>query len=801
MIQVKTTLRFILLLLLATAALADQGWGPPRSVDGETIRSLANQATAGFEHLPAGSVHRVEPNTNLFSDGRSLELPLPNGQRAVIDLHQSAVHPGGHRSLQISGADGAAASGFVTAGPEGIYGQISTGAGRYRIHTDAGGTWLLNLDDPAIRVEQGCNTNEIQDPFHHRPDIPAGRADSDNGEPIQIDKMIIYTQDVADRYPGSLIETRVNHLIALTNQAIIDSELDIVLRLVHHELTSYDRAVSSFPALNDMRNALLGETIEGFEDLAATRAEYGADLIAMLWAADIETRGACGVAFLPFIPEGETEYDSSRSVQISADGITNWSVCSDSTFVHEVGHQLGANHNRESFGTTPLPPDARYFALLNYGRFNTVMSSISSADVNRYKRLNVYSNPNIQCGGEPCGSDEPEAAIDNASVMAFYAPFVADYMPSTLPGQVVPPPPSFPDSDGDGVNDWEDPFPFDPFNGEGPEPPQPSPWQPLPSFPGDEPEHWELLVADSANDQIHAWGMDGQYKGVLIQAKPDPFPDERPAFSEYTGLAIRDDGLIYALAVGDVRRYDRLDQVQHDIFLSSQPPGPGQPAQLSAGFPKALAFNHDQSVLTISNLNALESYDPAGQRIGFTGVPAPPPDPGFVQPHAVRDLVFEPDGAGFYVVEALTRRVLYYADPQDFNPRELDLLDPELVDDPWAITIGPDGFLYLANGQVGNVLRLRSESGQAHAFIEPGLGGLSFARDLAFGPDGNLYVLDRDQRAVLRYDAESGEFIDFFIGPDAPELPRSEALHFNIRPALGIFSDRFEAPPKPEIHQ
>ncbi len=801
MSQAKAIPFVTLLMLLAAPVLADQGWEPPTALDDQTQRTLVGQATAGFEHLPAGSVHRVEPRLSLFSDGMSLDLPLPDGQRAAVSLHQTTEHPGGHRSMQVRSANGTSSAGFITVGPDGLYGQISTATGRYRVHTDAGGTWLLDLDDPRIRIEQGCDTNEIQDPFAHRPDVSGNRAGRDSGDLIQIDKMIIYTQDVADRYPGSLIDTRVNHLIALTNQAMVDSELNIVLRLVHHELTSYERAVSSGPALFDMRDALRGQTIEGFEDLAATRATFGADLIGMLWAADIETRGACGVAFLPFAPKGGTDYDASLGVQISADGITNWSVCSDSTFVHEVGHQLGANHNRESFGSTPLPPDARYFALLRYGRFNTVMSSISSADVNRYKRLSVYSNPNIQCGGEPCGSDEPEAAIDNASVIAFFAPFVADYMPSTVPSLINPPPPSFPDSDGDGVNDWEDPFPFDPFDGEDPEPPPPALWQPLPRFSGAKLDHWELLIVDSATDQIHAWTMDGQYAGMLVQAEPDPFPDERPAFSEYTRLAVRDNGLIYALAVGDVRRYDRLNQGQHDIFLSSQPPGTGQPAQLTAGFPKALAFNHDQSVLTISNLNALESYDPAGQRIGFTGVPAPPPDPGFVQPHAVRDLVFEPDGAGFYVVEALTRRVLYYADPQDFNPRELDLLDPELVDDPWAITIGPDGFLYLANGQVGNVLRLRSESGQAHAFIEPGLGGLSFARDLAFGPDGNLYVLDRDQRAVLRYDAESGEFIDFFIGPDAPELPRSEALHFNIRPALGIFSDRFEAPPKPEIHQ
>lgn len=791
MLNSPTLLLCLLATLIAAPALADPGWERPAAVDSNTLRAVAGLSTAGFEHLPAGSVHRIEAHLERFEHGQSLDLPLPDGERVAVGLRQTAAHPGGHRSLQVQSPNGGSVTGLVTVGPAGLYGQISTGSGRFRVHTDAGGTWLLHLDDPRIRVDQGCDANEIQDPFAHAAATPASR---DSHELVQIDKMIIYTQDVADRYPGSLIETRVHHLIALTNQAMVDAELDIVLRLVNHEPTHYDRAVSSGPALFDMRNALRGEPVQGFENLAATRAEYGADLIAMLWAADIETRGACGVAFLPSIPDGEDEYDPSNGVQISADGITNWSVCSDSTFVHEVGHQLGANHNRESFGNQPLPPDARYFALLRHGRFNTVMSSISSADVNRYKRLNVYSNPSIQCGGEPCGSDAPEAAIDNASVMAFFAPVVADYMSSVVPGQVEAPPPSFPDSDGDGVNDWADPFPFDPLNGTGPEPAPPVPWQPLPRFPGDELDHWELLVVDSASDRIHAWMLDGEYAGLLVQTEPDPFPDERPAFSEYTGLEIRDDGLIYALAVGDVRRYSRLSGAEHDVFLSSQPPEPGQPAQLTAGFPKALAFNHDQSVLTISNLNLLESYNPQGERIGITGVPAPPPGQGFVQPHAVRSLVFDSEGSGFFVVEALTRRVLHYTSPTDFEPRELDQLDPDLVGDPWAITRGPGGFLFLANGSVGNILRLRPESGQAHEFIAPGSGGLSFARDLKFGPDGHLYVLDRDQAAVLRYDGDSGAFMDFFIAPDATELLQAEALQFNRRPALDIFSDRFEAP-------
>ncbi|MGY6631401.1 MAG: reprolysin-like metallopeptidase [Wenzhouxiangella sp.] len=776
---------------------APLGW---TTIQPATEVRQANVPSAGFDRLPDGSVFSIEPAFDRFQGGQSLRLGLPDGSTQVVRLDEASRHPGGHRSLRLRGEASAQADGLLTVGPEAMYGKLVLNGQRYRLHSDASGTWLIDIDHPAIHVHQDCPVGHahghpngsttpdfraFQPPRPDRIPEPAAAA-AKSGELVQIDQMIIYTADVAERYPGSQIETRLHHLVNLTNQAMADSNLNVVLRLVHFEQTDYDRNVTSQIGLVDMRNAMLGQPVAGFETLADTRDQFGADLVAMIWAADIETRGACGIAFFPLLPEGSSDFDPSVGVQISADGVSNWSVCSDTTFVHEVGHQLGAHHQRESFNPDFLP-DTTGFALVETGRFNTVMSSLSSADVNRFKRLNVYSNPDIQCGGQACGSNQADGEINNAEVIAAFAPIVAGYLEPVVPGTQTPPLPSFPDSDGDGVNDWEDAFPFDPFDGAGPQPPEPSPWTPLPRFDGSDLDHWELLVASSASDQIHAWRLDGSPQGLLVQAQPDGFPDERPAFSEYTRIVDHPNGLIYALSSGDVRRFDRLTGQQHDILLDSQPP---VPQLLSGGFPKALMFHPDTGALHVSGLNLLEAYDDDRNRIGVTAVPRPEGG-GFVQPHGVRDFVPAATGPGFFALEALTGRVLAYQNANDFSPQTVAGVDPAALSDPWAIALGPDGSLFIANGSAGNILRIDPDGG-SEEWIAPGTAGLSFARDLAFGPDGALYVLDRDQSAVLRFDGQNGVFQDYFIGPASSSLEMAESLLFVVRPDILLFQDRFE---------
>src|SRR5262245_5809965 len=61
---------------------------------------------------------------------------------------------------------------------------------------------------------------------------------------------------------------------------------------------------------------------------------------------------------------------------------------------------------------------------------------------------------------------------------------------------------------------------------------------------------------------------------------------------------------------------------------------------------------------------------------------------------------------------------------------------------PNGIAYGPDGNLYVGNGDEPRVLRFDGQTGDFLGdFVDPSTpGGLANCRAIAFGPDGNLYV-------------------------------------------------------------
>ena len=569
-------------------------------------------------------------------------------------------------------------------------------------------------------------------------------------------------------------------LVAVANQAMVNSQVDAVVRLVHHQQLADPSSPDNFEVISAMRQALAGDGQPPFAGLDQLRAQHGADVVVWTWPHDIDTRGSCGVAYLPDDSNGD--YDASAAAQITNDGTSNWSVCSNDVFTHELGHNLGAVHQGY-----PGAPDSPAYAWVEPGRFNTVMGSFGSNHADRFRRLPLFSNPDILCGGAPCGSSTPGQQANQALVLNTMAPIVAGYATATVPGQVTAPPPSHPDSDGDGVSDWLDPYPFDPDNGNPPpQPPLPA-FSPLAILPGDGPDQLQLLVANSGSDQVLAYTASGRPMGLVAQAVAT---NPRPLISEHSDLDVDDDGRLVLLANGDVQHYSR----ERGQFLGTWKGSfnDGVPPTLHNGFPRAMGYSPDRSQLVVIGDYAVERFAPDGIRLNITTSPVDINEPenwNNYMPLPLRAFAF---GAGnrFYLADSLGNRIMSFDTVSGARLGDASAGSPDLIQDPRDLVIGPDGAVYLADGSSDRILRFPADgSSPGSVFVAAGAGGLSFARALAFGPDGHLYVASRSNQRILRYDGASGAFLDVFI--DGAGLDHPESLRFTPKLDL-IFRDGLE---------
>ena len=83
------------------------------------------------------------------------------------------------------------------------------------------------------------------------------------------------------------------------------------------------------------------------------------------------------------------------------------------------------------------------------------------------------------------------------------------------------------------------------------------------------------------------------------------------------------------------------------------------------------------------------------------------------------------------------------------------------------VAVGPGGRVFASTGMGIVASTLPGETPDfiaGRVFIAPGTGGLTYSGALTIGPDGDLYVASGS--AVLRFNATTGAYIDNFIRPD-----------------------------------
>ena len=161
-----------------------------------------------------------------------------------------------------------------------------------------------------------------------------------------VDIMILYSEAAGERYilRDGAIEPTINNSIDYLNTVFRNGQLDVVARLAHLQQAPASLSIEGggSAVLNRFR---LNQEIR---DL---RIEHNADLVHLFTTAEI--RNVCGIAYL--LQKGQTW----RSFWPLGYGITVMQGCGDETFAHEIGHNLGANHDPPNAGSNWEDADRR----------------------------------------------------------------------------------------------------------------------------------------------------------------------------------------------------------------------------------------------------------------------------------------------------------------------------------------------------------------------------------------------------------------------------------------------------------
>ena len=411
-----------------------------------------------------------------------LRLTTPDGRLLDVRYDRHVQHDSGDWTWigHLAGQEGVQT--VLTIGADAVFGSIGQDAGLpLRLTMRDGLSWLVETDAAQVAALDNAATRPSRPDFHvpRQPRIAPRAAASAVRAPqpeaatatagSTVDLLVGYTDGLRAAYGStSAVQTRIHNLVDTTNTAYGNGGVQSRVRLVHTMEVDYRDDTDNQEALEELSGyeAGVGPTTPApaFAELRAARETYGADLVSLVRDFRDPENDGCGIAWLlggglQGIAANEGwdtlgySVVSDGSDQNEEDG--NNYFCRETTFAHELGHNMGAAHDEEtaqgSDGTLDNPDDYGAFpysfgykASQSQGNFYTVMAYGDSGQTG----YTIFSTPDTTfCGGDPCGTDD----ADNVRTLDQTMPVVAGFRPTVVPNE----PTEVVDSDfnGDGVSD------------------------------------------------------------------------------------------------------------------------------------------------------------------------------------------------------------------------------------------------------------------------------------------------------------------------------------------------------------
>ncbi|MGR9116147.1 MAG: reprolysin-like metallopeptidase [Gammaproteobacteria bacterium] len=250
------------------------------------------------------------------------------------------------------------------------------------------------------------------------------------------DVLILYTAAVGTR-EGEGLNAYLQNRIDIANAAYYDSGVIGNLHLLEAEQVdaTLESVLSESVSIYDALDALATHSL-----VQARRDNLGADLVVLMRS--YQGQNICGLALFSYSIDqsGNKDLLSDSAYSVTETGKwyntpNSYSFCSDTTFVHEIGHNLGAKHDRDHSNSEGIFSYSYGYDVA--GEFATIMSYDSP-------EIHFFSTPHVTYNGIPIGIAEGSSeSADNVRTFNQTFSKVSEFRIS----QVMI------DSDGDGVED------------------------------------------------------------------------------------------------------------------------------------------------------------------------------------------------------------------------------------------------------------------------------------------------------------------------------------------------------------
>jgi hypothetical protein len=307
-------------------------------------------------------------------------LPMPDGRKLSVSTTNGIVGVALAGGIIPPGMEGHAGSDVVLPGPDG----------------------------KPVRADTGKEKPTAEPAPWHAPSRRAGstrvaaQAVPEPMAEVRVDVLGLFGDDlVAYRGSVSAAETEIVSMVAIASQAHLDSGSRVRFNVAATRRISFPADRYSGALLDDLyANQIAGLDVPGARDAA------GADLVFILHNY-VAGDPACGVTYLASM-ENRSNVDDELAYSVSGTGL-----CGPYTVAHELGHNLGAMHDRAtstvagnvSYGAYSY--SFGYKACVGVGDeaegFATIMAYQDSGDCYK-ERLGYFSTPSVQaCFGMACG--------------------------------------------------------------------------------------------------------------------------------------------------------------------------------------------------------------------------------------------------------------------------------------------------------------------------------------------------------------------------------------------------------------